>query len=153
MAMAHVLINCNSGFKDQVISELQKFHAIKDAKEVDGAFDIIAKLQSFNNHEIQENISKDIQNIKNVISTMTLMDIDVEDSGSGKIKKNRDKTVIKIFQTLADSPKSAHQISAECKIPIATVYRKLKILEGKKLLQISGKINNNGDRIRLYKKI
>lgn len=75
MAIVHVLINCNSGSENQVISELKKFDAIQEAKEVYGAFDVVAKLESPNMQELRENISEDIRKIKNIISTITLMDI------------------------------------------------------------------------------
>jgi predicted transcriptional regulator len=62
-----------------------------------------------------------------------------------------DKKMMKIFQTLLDTPKTSRQISYECNMPIATVYRKLKSLENKRLVKTSGTINN-GIRNRLYQK-
>jgi len=76
MAMAHVLINCDSGFENQVISEIKKFDSVREAKEVYGAYDIIAKLESPNSQELRENITEDIRKLKNVISTVTLMNVD-----------------------------------------------------------------------------
>lgn len=60
-----------------------------------------------------------------------------------------DKNVMKIFQTVLEVPKTAQQISNDCKIPISTVYKKLKELENKKLVRISGAIKD-GARYRLY---
>ena len=74
MAKAHVLINCNLGFENQVISELKKFGSVQEVKEVNGSFDIIAKLESPNLQELEDNISEDIRKTKNIISTITLLD-------------------------------------------------------------------------------
>ena len=74
MAMAHVLINCYSGFKNQVITELKKFDSVQEVKEVYGSFDIIAKLESQNLQELEDNISEDIRKTKNIISVIKLLD-------------------------------------------------------------------------------
>lgn len=74
MAMAHVLINCDSGFENKVISELKKFDSVQEAKEVYGAYNIIVKLESPNLQELRDNISEDIRKIKSIISTITLLD-------------------------------------------------------------------------------
>lgn len=63
----------------------------------------------------------------------------------------KDGYMMKVFETLLDSPKSAEQISDECNIPRSTVYRKLKDLKEKKLIKTNGTIEN-GTRIRVYKK-
>lgn len=69
-----------------------------------------------------------------------------------KIKFFSDKIMMKIFQTLVDTPKTALQISYESNMPIATVYKKLKSLENEKLVKTSGAINDYGRRNRLYQK-
>jgi len=48
-------------------------------------------------------------------------------------------------------PKSAMEISAETKIPISTVYRRLQSLYDNKLLRISGTISDDGKKYFLYK--
>lgn len=48
-------------------------------------------------------------------------------------------------------PKTISEISKECAIPIATVYRKISLLKHYNLLEISGDIID-GVRIRMYKK-
>lgn len=72
--MAHILINCDSGFENQVITELKKFDSVLEVKEVYGVFEIVAKLESSNLQELRDNISEDIRKIKNIISTITLLD-------------------------------------------------------------------------------
>ena len=78
MAAAHVLINCNPGFEEFVIDELKKFDFIREAREVYGAFDIVAMLETPNAGELRGNISENIRKIKNIISTITLVHFDEE---------------------------------------------------------------------------
>ena len=74
MANAHILVNCDAGYENQIISELKKFEFIREAKEVYGMFNIIVKLESQNIQELRENISERIRKNKNIISTITLID-------------------------------------------------------------------------------
>ena len=71
---------------------------------------------------------------------------------SWKIKFYKDKHMAKIFASLADSPKTAQQISDACNIPRSTVYRKLRKLEDIQVILRKGKIEN-GVRNRIYKTI
>ena len=73
MAAAHVLINCENGPEDEVITELKKFDSITEVRGLYGAFDIIAKLESPNLQELKDNVSEDIRKIKKIISTVTLL--------------------------------------------------------------------------------
>lgn len=56
-----------------------------------------------------------------------------------------------ILDTTMDKPKSAMEISAESKIPISTVYRRLQTLHDTKLLGISGSISDDGKKYFLYR--
>jgi predicted transcriptional regulator len=62
-----------------------------------------------------------------------------------------DKYCRAILETTMDKPKSAMEISAESKIPISTVYRRLQTLHDNKLLGISGSISDDGKKYFLYK--
>ncbi len=75
MVTAHVLINCDSGSEGSVIDELKKFDSVREVNPVYGAFDLVVKLESPNLQEIRDNIVKDIRKIKNIITTLTLMNI------------------------------------------------------------------------------
>ena len=46
MAQAFVLINCELGSEEQIISELKTFPDIKEVRGTFGAYDIIAKVSS-----------------------------------------------------------------------------------------------------------
>ena len=56
-----------------------------------------------------------------------------------------------IIENTMEKPKSAMEISAETKIPISTVYRRLQTLHDNKLLGISGSISDDGKKYFLYK--
>lgn len=62
-----------------------------------------------------------------------------------------DKYSRTILEATMDSPKSAIELSAECKIPISTAYRRVQDLHDQKLVGISGSINNDGKKYFLYK--
>ena len=69
---------------------------------------------------------------------------------SWKIEFYKDSHMVKIFESLIDSPKTAQQISDECSIPKSTVYRKLRKLEDSQIILRKG-IIENGVRNRIYK--
>jgi DNA-binding transcriptional ArsR family regulator len=52
---------------------------------------------------------------------------------------------------LRDTMSKPKEISAETKIPISTVYRRLQSLYDNKLLRISGTISDDGKKYFLYK--
>jgi hypothetical protein len=56
-----------------------------------------------------------------------------------------------ILESTMDSSKSAIELSADCKIPISTAYRRVQELHDNKLLGISGSINDDGKKYFLYK--
>lgn len=58
--------------------------------------------------------------------------------------------LMRIFVSLMNTPKSAKQISQETKIPISSVYRRIKKLEQRGLLERSGIIANGGAKTFLY---
>ena len=62
-----------------------------------------------------------------------------------------DKYCRAILENTMDKPKSAMEISAETKIPISTVYRRLQTLHDNKLLGISGSISDDGKKYFLYR--
>ena len=62
-----------------------------------------------------------------------------------------DKYCRMILENSMQKPKSAMEISAETKIPISTVYRRLQTLHDNKLLGISGSISEDGKKYFLYK--
>ncbi|MFQ5475515.1 MAG: helix-turn-helix domain-containing protein [Nitrosopumilus sp.] len=76
--------------------------------------------------------------------------IENDDEKLWQIEFFEDKRLMQVFLSLINSPKSAKQISRETKIPIGSVYRKLKKLEQKELLERSGMISHEGSKTFLY---
>lgn len=62
-----------------------------------------------------------------------------------------DKYCRSILESTMYKPKSVMEITAETKIPISTVYRRIQTLFDNKLLRTSGTITNDGKRLFLYK--
>ncbi len=62
-----------------------------------------------------------------------------------------DEYSTKILSVTMKEYKSVNEISAETKIPISTIYRRIRMLEHVKLMMISGIIDENGKKIFLYK--
>ena len=57
----------------------------------------------------------------------------------------------KILSFTMKEYKTVNEISAETKIPVSTIYRRIRILEREKLIMVSGVIDENGKKSFLYK--
>jgi len=75
MAKAYVLINCDLGSEDKVISDLRKLEHIKDAVGTFGAYDIVAKIEAENSEQLREAVTWKIRKMDKVRSTLTLMEV------------------------------------------------------------------------------
>ena len=53
MAKAYVLINCELGFEDKMISDIRKLEHIKDAVGTFGAYDIVAKIEAETSEQLR----------------------------------------------------------------------------------------------------
>jgi predicted transcriptional regulator len=62
-----------------------------------------------------------------------------------------DKYCRTILEAIMYKPKSAIEITAETRIPISTVYRRIQMLHDNKLLFTSGSISDEGKKFFLYK--
>ncbi len=56
-----------------------------------------------------------------------------------------------ILQTIMDKPKSVMDITAETRIPVSTVYRRIQLLHDNKIVSISGTISDDGKKYFLYR--
>ena len=79
MTQAFVLINCELGSEERIISELKTFEDVKEVHGTFGAYDIIAKISSESVDKIRETITWKIRKIGKIRSTLTLTKI--EDQG------------------------------------------------------------------------
>lgn len=62
-----------------------------------------------------------------------------------------DKYCRTILESIMHKSKSAMEVTAETKIPISTVYRRIQALHDNKLLGTSGVITDDGKKLFLYK--
>ena len=75
MAEAFVLINCELGSEEAVISHLKSIEGVKEVHGTFGAYDILAKIESDRVESLRETITWKIRKIDNIRSTLTLMGI------------------------------------------------------------------------------
>ena len=75
MAQAFVLINCELGSEEAVITQLKSIEEVKEVHGTFGAYDILAKIESDRVESLREIISWKIRKIENIRSTLTLMGI------------------------------------------------------------------------------
>jgi len=75
MAKAYVLINCELGSEDKIISDLRKLEHIKDAVGTFGAYDIVAKIEAETSEQLRETVTWKIRKMDKVRSTLTLMEV------------------------------------------------------------------------------
>jgi DNA-binding Lrp family transcriptional regulator len=76
MATAYVLINCDLGSEESVISELKLIEGVKEVHGIFGAYDILAKVESSQLETVRETITWKIRKIPKIRSTLTLMGIE-----------------------------------------------------------------------------
>jgi DNA-binding Lrp family transcriptional regulator len=75
MITAYVLINCELGSEENVISQLKLFEAVVEVHGTFGAYDILAKVEADLVEKVRETITWKIRKIEKIRSTLTLMGI------------------------------------------------------------------------------
>ena len=76
MATAYVLINCELGSEESVISELKSMDDVVEVHGTFGAYDILAKVESELVEKLRETITWKVRKIPKIRSTLTLMGIE-----------------------------------------------------------------------------
>ncbi len=76
MAQAFVLINCELGSEESVITKLKSLDGVTEVHGTFGAYDILAKIESDRVESLRELITWKIRKIENIRSTLTLMGIE-----------------------------------------------------------------------------
>ena len=76
MAEAYILINCEIGSEEEVITALKNVDGIKEVHGTFGAYDILAKIESAQVEDLRETITWKIRKIGKIRSTLTLMGIE-----------------------------------------------------------------------------
>ena len=82
LSTAYVLINCDLGSEEFVISELKSIEGVIEVHGTFGAYDILAKVEAGLVEKLRETITWKIRKIVKIRSTLTLMGI--EGQGQGK---------------------------------------------------------------------
>ncbi len=75
MAQAFVLINCELGSEETVITQLKSLEGVTEVHGTFGAYDILVKIESDRVESLRELITWKIRKIENIRSTLTLMGI------------------------------------------------------------------------------
>ena len=73
MTDAYVMINCDLGAEAAIIEQLKELEQVADVFETIGTHDMMVKLQAENFEKIREIVSRNIQQIKKIRSTSTLI--------------------------------------------------------------------------------
>jgi len=74
--MAYVLVNCELGSEEAVISEIKSVEGVKEVHGTFGAYDILTKIESEQVEALREAITWKIRKIPKIRSTLTLMGIE-----------------------------------------------------------------------------
>jgi len=75
MVFAYVLINCDLGFEEDIISQLKTIDEVKEMKGVFGVYDLVAKVESDDVDKLRDVITRKIRKLDRVRTTLTLMAI------------------------------------------------------------------------------
>lgn len=75
MTETFLLINCDVGKEQQVVSHLQSLEGVKEVQATNGVYDVIVKLESETERELQNTINSKIVKMKPVRSVMILQTI------------------------------------------------------------------------------
>ena len=73
MTTAYVLLNCDLGAESEIIEALHGIEQTVDVFETIGTHDVVVKIQAENFEKIREVVSGNIQKIKKIRSTVTLI--------------------------------------------------------------------------------
>jgi DNA-binding Lrp family transcriptional regulator len=76
MATAHILINCELGSEQDIISQVKAIEGIKEVRGVFGAYDILAKIEAAKIEDLRNIITWKIRKIDKIRSTLTLMGVE-----------------------------------------------------------------------------
>ncbi len=75
MGSAYVLINCDIGSEEDVISHLKTIDGVKEVHGTFGAYDVIVKIESDNHGTLRDTLTWKIRKMDRIRSTLTLMTI------------------------------------------------------------------------------
>jgi DNA-binding Lrp family transcriptional regulator len=74
-----VLIHCDLGYEEPVISELKSIKHVKEVRGVFGAYDIITKVEAPSRDIIEDIITNKIRRLNRIRATLTLPVIEAQE--------------------------------------------------------------------------
>ena len=72
MSEAYILINCDLGKEQQIVKIIQKLQNVREVQATHGVYDIIAKIETETERELDDTIQFKILGLQSVNSIMTL---------------------------------------------------------------------------------
>lgn len=72
---AYILINCNMGSEESVITDLKTIEGVKSVNGVFGAYDIIVEVETPTVDKLRETITMKIRKISGTRTTLTLITV------------------------------------------------------------------------------
>ena len=76
MPMAFVLINTEIGSENEVLEDLKKIDAVKEAYMVYGVYDVVAKVSANTMDKLKEIVTWHVRRLDKVRSTLTMIVIE-----------------------------------------------------------------------------
>ncbi len=76
MPMAFVLINTEIGSENEVLADLKKIDAVKEAYMVYGVYDVVAKVAANTMDKLKEIVTWHVRRLDKVRSTLTMIVIE-----------------------------------------------------------------------------
>ncbi len=76
MPKAYVLINCDLGAEETVMSQLKEIDLVREAHGVFGAYDIVGVVEADTVESLRDIITWKIRKIEKIRSTLTLMEVE-----------------------------------------------------------------------------
>jgi DNA-binding Lrp family transcriptional regulator len=76
MPMAFVLINTEIGSESEVLGDLKKIEAVKEAYMVYGVYDVVAKVSANTMDKLKEIVTWHVRRLDKVRSTLTMIVIE-----------------------------------------------------------------------------
>ena len=79
MPKAYVLINCDIGAEEFVISKLKEIDLVREVQGVFGAYDIVGVIEADTVESLRDIITWKIRKIEKIRTTLTMMVIEVQE--------------------------------------------------------------------------
>ena len=72
MSEAYILINCDLGKEQQIVKFIQRLQNVREVQATHGMYDIIAKIETETERELDDTIQSKILGLESVNCIMTL---------------------------------------------------------------------------------